>query len=159
MHNQKCTSFIFAFTCCSWSWLGCGHGFIRLSPAYYSLVKMYHLIAMKWKWLVFISHDWCMFWSLMLFKVFLTSAFLLYIFSASVKLKTKPSSSFILYIFTLNSLKLFISFKSFDSSLSLQNKSPAFSYNCHCLSSFVHGWKYSNCFYIKKNNTDTYYFK
>lgn len=130
MHNQKCTCFIFAFTCC----LGCGRGFTHLSPAYYSLVKMYHLIAMKWKWLVFIivMIDVC--FDLMLFKVFLTSAFLLYIFSASMKLKTKPSSSFILYIFTLNSLKLFISFKSFDSSLSIQNKSPAFSYNCCCLS-------------------------
>lgn len=99
---------------------------------------------------IYYSHDWCMFWSLMLFKVFLTSAFLLYIFSASMKLKTKPSSYFILYIFTLNSLKLFISFKSFDSSLSIQNKSPAFSYNCYCLSRLlcmrVHWWKYSNCF-------------
>lgn len=100
-HNQKCTGFIFAFTRCSFK-----------SSLLFPCKDVSHLIAMKWKWLVFISHDWC-FWSLMLFKVFLTSAFLLYIFSASVKLKTKPSSCFILYIFTLNSLKLFISFKSF----------------------------------------------
>lgn len=74
--------------------------FIHLSPASNSLVKMYHLIAMKWKWLVFINHDWCMFWSLMLFKVFLTSAFfVVYIFSASTKLKTKQAV-LLYYIFS-----------------------------------------------------------
>lgn len=69
-----------------------GCGFIRSSPVY-SIVKMHHLITMEV--MVFIS----MFWSLMLCKVFLTSAFFdVYIFCVNAT-KDKNHAVLLYYIY------------------------------------------------------------